>query len=565
MARISLQKRLLFLSLIVFVVPALIINLLYFVRERERLRDHYEQLANAKISYLSSQFESAWESLLLGRQAVVSHVLTWIEGEALRDPAVRLDRLVTLERRLVIVDTSLPMVDGITVLDVKNHYAAGSIGSIDVHKIWQSYRNAAARHPDSDSFFVGPRKADYYGRGYGSNGTAYSYYLRLNIISSPEENIVIQFDIPSDFLRTALAQGSTGIISSLRLIHGKTTFASYGSYTPDTPPDIARDIGETGFQIQAQLQWPPKDFQKNEVAFLAIVISLITLLYTFTISMVLGRSFARPMVTMSRQLHEITRSDTERLVSVPQVPELSLLARDINAMLTGIRELHREVVFRERSQHEAEMKALQAQINPHFLFNSLETFRGLALAGETKKAADAGKSLAKILRYTIRESGYESGLNEEIESVENYLTIQKLRFGERIESSISIHGAADSVKVPRLILQPLVENVFVHAMGDSQSTIRLSIDIDITPSRTGITIRDNGKGISRTELEDIQRQLALVKEEQRATKILEVHGLMNVQQRLHLAYGRHSRLRVSSVPWRETEVSLELGRIPEEN
>jgi sensor histidine kinase YesM len=440
---------------------------------------------------------------------------------------------------------------------------AGSIGSIDIQKIWQSYSKASTKHIDKDSFFVGPRKADYYGRGYGSNGTAYSYYLRLNIISSSDEDIVIQFDIPDDFLRTALAQDPTGMISSLRLILGHTTFASWGSLSADSPPDIVQNIGETGFQIQAQLQWPPKDFQKTEVAVLAIVISLITLLYTFTISMVLGRSFAKPMVTMSSQLHRITRSDSEGVVSVPKVPELSLLARDINTMLSGIRELHREVLFRERSQHEAEMKALQAQINPHFLFNSLETFRGLALAGETKKAADAVKSLAKILRYTIRGGGYESGLNDEIEAVENYLKIQKLRFGERIDSHISLHGEASSVKVPRLILQPLVENVFVHAVDDSQSTVRLYIDIHITSSRATITIQDNGKGISGPELKQIQHRLESVKEEYRATKIIEIHGLMNVQQRLHLAYGMHSGLRISSVPWNETKVTLELVRTSE--
>ena len=221
-----------------------------------------------------------------------------------------------------------------------------------------------------------------------------------------------------------------------------------------------------------------------------------------------------------------------------------MVATDVNRMLDRIDDLYHKVLTHERAHHQAEIAALQAKITPHFLFNTLETIRGLALSGENKRAADATKGLSSMLRYTVDENGSIATVGAEIHAVRDYLSLQEARFGLRVVSNISVDDGDHAVSLPRLVIQPVVENVFSHAAKVTEETIHVAITVYRTEGGVVIEVRDDGPGMTPERLAEVLDRL------DQANVSLErhdaLHGLTNVHQRLRLLYGPEGGISITS-------------------
>lgn len=198
-----------------------------------------------------------------------------------------------------------------------------------------------------------------------------------------------------------------------------------------------------------------------------------------------------------------------------------------------------------------ELRALQAQINPHFLFNTLSSIAAASFTEKAPRTNDLVQALARLLRYTLRQIVRMVELEEELRHVRDYLLIEQTRFGERIQVVLDIEAAVLPARLPLLTLQPLVENAIIHGLeGQTSGTLRLSARADGDWVR--VEVADNGKGMD----EDLV--LRLLSGEQPRAGATHVTGLgfSNVQRRLEHAFGEGSGLTLTSQPGEGTVVRV---------
>ena len=222
--------------------------------------------------------------------------------------------------------------------------------------------------------------------------------------------------------------------------------------------------------------------------------------------------------------------------------------------------LHGEEIARLR-QKQAEYLALQNQINPHFLYNTLESIRGEALIAGLSGVADMTEALAKFFRYTITNVENLVTVQDELDNCETYFLIQKYRFGERLQ----LHVDYDSedwedimgCRIPKLTLQPILENSIIHGTELKVDTGNLRIQFERTQDRLLIRISDDGVGMDEETLAKLNRKLGrdgneLIHGEERKGGI----ALANVNSRIHLLFGEEYGLHVYSVPQKGTDVEV---------
>ena len=216
------------------------------------------------------------------------------------------------------------------------------------------------------------------------------------------------------------------------------------------------------------------------------------------------------------------------------------------------------------NKRQAQYLALQNQINPHFLYNTLESIRGEALIAGLDGVADMTEALAKFFRYTITKVENLVSVEEELDNCETYFMIQKYRFGDRLQ----LHIECDSedweevmnAKIPKLTLQPILENSIIHGTELKIGTGNLRIHFERTKERLLIRISDDGVGMDEDTLAKLNRKLGRDGNSM-AYQTGEAGGgiaLVNVNSRIHLLFGEEYGMHVYSVPQKGTDVEISL-------
>lgn len=226
-----------------------------------------------------------------------------------------------------------------------------------------------------------------------------------------------------------------------------------------------------------------------------------------------------------------------------------------------------EEMYSKNLKMEAELHALQNQINPHFLYNTLEVIRGRALVQNAQDIADMTEALATIFRYNINRPGDVATLQEEIDNVRNYMLIQNCRFGDRFRFETEIEDVEDGILthvLPVLTLQPLVENAIYHGINERIGGGRVRLKAYLTQRDLLIIISDNGKGMDDVTLQEIHRKLVgaseglpVEKKTGRGTGI----ALTNVNQRIKFYFGKEYGLDVKSTLGIGTTITITIPRM----
>ena len=224
------------------------------------------------------------------------------------------------------------------------------------------------------------------------------------------------------------------------------------------------------------------------------------------------------------------------------------------------------------STRQAEFLALQNQINPHFLYNTLEAIRSDALMIGAEKIADITEALSVFFRYTITNTRNLVTLQEELDNVETYFLIQKYRFEDKLDLEIRFLDDESRLRrmhCPKLSLQPIVENAIFHGIERTKEGGRILIEVEIIDDHYHVSVNDNGRGMSEEQLQKLNEKLyrasvGLVVEEDHKKK--GGIALQNVNRRIKLLFGEKYGLVVSSVPGVGTRVEMVLPlEAPEDN
>jgi len=222
--------------------------------------------------------------------------------------------------------------------------------------------------------------------------------------------------------------------------------------------------------------------------------------------------------------------------------ELGELARSFNAMTEQIEKLIATKLEQQELLRSAELRALAAQMNPHFLHNTLASIKSLAKLGRSAEIAELVARLGKILRAGASRRDGHSTVGESIGLVEDYLRIEKLRFGNRFTYRIEIDEALYDLKIPPLTLEPIVENSLTHGLERKPGKGKVFIQARIEGDVLVILVEDDGPGMAPEALEILSRSLA------RGDAPGGIHGigLLGTNRRLRLAYGPEYGLKLNS-------------------
>jgi len=249
--------------------------------------------------------------------------------------------------------------------------------------------------------------------------------------------------------------------------------------------------------------------------------------------------------------------------------ELNILGQTFNLMKNNIRKYIKELkekselenklnqekmenIEKERLLKESQLLNLQMQMDPHFLFNTLNTVSRTAMFENAAETQNLIIAISKIMRYNLDHKGKMVELKKEIEVLKAYLTIQETRFKEQMDFEINTAGNLENIKIPPMIIQPIVENSIIHGLADTDSEGRVIIKIERLSDKVRIKISDNGVGIESEKLNNILNARHQKSENERKSL-----GILNVIKRLKLHYGEDI-LKINSTVNKGTEVIMEI-------
>ena len=273
--------------------------------------------------------------------------------------------------------------------------------------------------------------------------------------------------------------------------------------------------------------------------------------------------------TLRAAMHQARIGDYNIIDSFQGNDELKDTFQDLKATVAMIHEkearYYEAQITRQKlinRQQQMEFKMLASQINPHFLYNTLETIRMLALTGKNRETASAIKMLGRSMHYVLETTTTEfTTLEKELGYVQTYLSIQRLRFGERIRFSIEISDGLDPKQYPilPLLLQPVVENAFVHGLKDSDRDGWITIRASLKDNMLLLTVQDNGVAMGEKELEQLNQKI-----HHTDLSSSESIGLYNICQRIRLCYKEQAQISIESTPGTGTRITLTLPDMAEQ-
>lgn len=289
----------------------------------------------------------------------------------------------------------------------------------------------------------------------------------------------------------------------------------------------------------------------------AILLAFVTVAMLISIS--ISYSVTKPLSKLIRTMQSVNRGDFSQRFKVKYNDEVGQLGRSFNTMMDSIDNLVNTVHVSQLREREAELHALQAQINPHFIYNTLESIRQQAKAEGNEGTAQMVFALGKLLRYSIRIQNQIVTVREEVAHLNNYLFLLNYRFDGKYSLEIDIEERLYGMRVIKLIFQPIVENSILHALEAAVGRGFIRLTGACRDGRAVFTVEDNGQGMAPEELERLRERIAGGAPAEHTGGV----GLQNIHERIRLKYGEDYGVAVESREGRGTTVTVTLPCPPD--
>lgn len=270
--------------------------------------------------------------------------------------------------------------------------------------------------------------------------------------------------------------------------------------------------------------------------------SLVAVLVVVAISLIpiifLSRSMYKPIKSLKEAMERVSSGDLDARVQVYQKDEFGQLSEDFNSMTEKISTLISELVTEKLLKKEAELEALQYQITPHFMYNTLNSIKYAAILQNAPKIGQLLGAFIELLQMSASKRGAFLTVKDEVHLVKNYVTLQQFRYMDSFEVEYDVSEAAEIYYVPRLILQPLVENSILHGLDTKKTGSRITVSAAACMGEVVLTVTDNGRGMNSEEIAELLSG-------EKKSKFSGI-GVSNIQDRLKLYYGDKGRLQYIS-------------------
>ncbi|ENH98017.1 multi-sensor signal transduction histidine kinase [Gracilibacillus halophilus YIM-C55.5] len=305
--------------------------------------------------------------------------------------------------------------------------------------------------------------------------------------------------------------------------------------------------------------------EMSEIRFYLIIFIFIIMLFGFSASYFLSHSISKPITQLMNLMQRAEAGDFKVRYQERRDDEVGLLGRSFNKMIQQLNGLMRLTKKQERQKRDAEFRSLQANINPHFLYNTLDTIQWMARKRDATDVAEIVGSLAKLFRIGLSKGKDMITVEQEIEHISSYLRIQQTRYRHKLDYQMNVEEEVQSSKMLKFILQPIVENSIYHGIKERRGLGMIEIQAERKQGMLHFIIRDDGVGMNQDQLKEMQ--LALKEAVNRTenpenTRDKKGYGLLNVQARIELTFGDSYGMNVNSEEGKGTTVELWLPLLP---
>ncbi|MEK5478940.1 sensor histidine kinase [Paenibacillus sp. FSL R5-0407] len=291
----------------------------------------------------------------------------------------------------------------------------------------------------------------------------------------------------------------------------------------------------------------------NKTVVIAMVV--IACMLVVLLSGLISKSILNPMQSLLQRFNQIASGRRDVSFKESKSKEINLIAETADHMLKNINQLTDEVVEEQRRLATEQLKVLQHQINPHFLNNVLQSIKAMAVCGDTESISKATTLLGKILSYSVYNPYELVELKQELSYTENYIILQNIRFNGLIKYSMSCDEQLDHFLVPKLMIQPLVENAIEHGFEDRKEG-HLSIVVEDAGREIYIAITNDGAAVDSAEVKRINSMLS----NQDTYKQNQSIGLLNLNQRLKSCYGMQAGVKMLSREGMNTSIVITIPK-----
>ncbi|GBF72308.1 two-component sensor histidine kinase [Paenibacillus sp. 598K] len=382
---------------------------------------------------------------------------------------------------------------------------------------------------DGGVYFHGPSQGD---GTTDTEATAYASSILIRDFSSPERFIVVRVEYGDELFQTMgrsddLSAASRTLVldTSDRLVYDSQS--GQGLAVEDALLGRVRsgegkfwmkgdgDEQFVSYRVSEATGWkvvlltPRSEILGpiSQIKTAVVVTALVAFAMTFVISVLFGRRITQPILTLFKSVNRIKRGDFSERVEIRRSDEIGMIAANFNAMQDELQHLIENTYVNQIKLREVELAMLYSQINPHFLYNTLDIIRAMADYHRASEIGEIAQALADMFRYNTRNRDEVVTLQEELDQIEAYMKIQRIRFDDKIGYEAEVDEALYSYPVLKMTLQPIVENAVFHGLERKRGKGTIRIAARREGDRFVLSIIDDGVGISERHLGELQAKL----------------------------------------------------------
>ncbi|WMJ87342.1 sensor histidine kinase [Anaerocolumna sp. MB42-C2] len=578
----NVKKQLNFIYFSALLIPVLIIGIFLIVNTRRLLLNHYQQQVEADNTRVKSvMFDVTTTVYNISDEIFADKNLQTLLATrySTRQDAAKNCSNFTKLNNYIYKNTFISSIELYTTNPTISEYASFKPVTKDIlNKPW--YKQASNR---ADILWKSLNSVD----SWKHTSRELCLIRKIPIITTKEyavlviriSNIYLKNRIQNNSLFTAVTVNKDPVFySSERNLSGnylklpinyeRSLFQYSGQLTYENKESIANISTLQPYVSKDKIYISTLDFKAlDDTANIIIICSaiiLIAAIVPLVIITLFTNQFSSRIITLRGEMYKASNGDYNIIDSIPGDDELSQVFSDLKVMIQSITQMNtrmyeaklQEQVLKNQQQ-KMEFKMLASQINPHFLYNTLETIRMKALTEGNRDVANAIKLLGKSMHYVLENTGTSSTtLKKELDYISTYLAIQKLRFNDRVNYTLTVPDDMDleEYQILPLLLQPIVENAILHGLEDTEYNGQICIDVKTKDDDLLlINIFDNGLGMTEDKLNSLNDSIQIPKKTA-ASSI----GLYNINQRIKLFYGETYGMEIKSNRKEGTLVSLTL-------
>ena len=566
--RSKVKYQIMTIFLLSVIIPVWVFGTFAIVRVRKQLLSHYSEQVHAESMRVNSILFDTTVSMYNSLDTTINNrsFMRLLGTQKVNDDTIR--QYETLNETLTTIHYNTAAIASLTIY-TNNPYAETS-SHVKYSKdfsdqYWYQHLPANGRQGwiltcKQNSVF----KYDYYEmclvRRMGIISNDHAAYIVLCIDNNYLKNRIEQTDsnVLAAMSDTTICYSSDQTLLNTKMYMPDDFKGGYYSYTGATMQDgkkILTDIAtfqtyQTNDKCYISVSDPSAYSNIEKTTRMYFIILLIASIIPSIVIVKFSSYFSNRVMTLKLAMHKASQEDYSIIDNFPGDDELAETFIDLKTTIRGIHKkesLYYESKINEQQlinrQQQMEYNMLASQINPHFLYNTLETIRMQALAGGCKDVATSIKLLGKSMHYVLENTGTNvTTLAKELDYIRTYLAIQKIRFGDRVNADFDIPEEYDleSISILPLLLQPIVENAISHGLENVYVDGHIYICVRINDDILKITVRDNGVGMDEQTLKEVQDRMINHPNDARSI------GLYNINQRIKLFYGEEYSLSIES-------------------